>query len=40
MKERITYVWCETVRRYVAPTPAPKVEPKKKPAPNKPKAAK
>lgn len=37
MREQITYVWCETARRYVAPKPlAPKPvvkpTPKKKPA--------
>jgi len=40
MREQITYVWCETARRYVAPKPVaakPEVEPspKKKPAKTK-----
>ena len=30
MREQITYVWCETARRYVAPQPVVKPAPKKK----------
>lgn len=43
MREQITYVWCETARRYVAPKPVaakPEVKPAPKKKPAKKKAAK
>lgn len=39
MREQITYVWCETARRYVAPQPVA-AKPEVKPTPKKKKPAK